>query len=107
MTVTLPDFPDSFTPLSTPIADPSFAPKTPLRFGFACRIALVRSVDLSWSAAVLRRDDLDIRVFVLDLVGEALHAVDAGAAGLVVRDDRDFAGPADEGRHLVRRCPRR
>src|SRR5437867_4316117 len=49
MTTTLPVLPDSFTPLRTPIAEPSFAPKTPLRFGFACRIALVRSVDLSWS----------------------------------------------------------
>src|SRR6267378_934298 len=58
-------------------------------------------------AAVLRRDDLDVRVLVLDLVGEALHAVDAGAAGLVVRDDRDFTGSADEAGHLVRRGARR
>src|SRR2546430_9320979 len=49
MTVTLPDFQDSFRPLRTPIADPSLAPNTPLRFGFACRIAFVRSVDFSWS----------------------------------------------------------
>src|SRR5947208_3310040 len=55
------------------------------------------------AAAVLRRDDLDVRVLVLDLIGEALHAIDAGAAGLVVRDDRDFTGTADERGHLVRR----
>src|SRR5439155_10030852 len=40
---------------------------------------------------------------VLDLVGEALDPVDAGAACLIVRDDRDVATPADERRHLVRR----
>src|SRR5439155_8532971 len=59
------------------------------------------------AAAVLRRDDLDVRVLVLDLISEALHTVDAGAAGLVVRDDRDFTASADKGGHLVRRRPRR
>src|SRR5438270_676505 len=55
------------------------------------------------ATAVLSRDDLDVRVLALDLVGEALDAVDAGAARLVVRDDRDVAAHADERRHLVRR----
>src|SRR5207247_707949 len=49
MTTTLPTLFDSFTPLSTPIADPSFAPKTPLWFGLACMVALVMSVALRWS----------------------------------------------------------
>src|SRR5438552_15959071 len=49
MTTTLPVLPDSLTPFSTPMAEPSFAPKTPLRFGLACRIVFVISVDLSWS----------------------------------------------------------
>src|SRR5205823_1834040 len=55
------------------------------------------------ATAVLSRDDLDVRVLALDLVGEALDAVDAGAARLVMRDDRDVAAHADEGCHLVRR----
>src|SRR5207302_8829638 len=55
------------------------------------------------ATAVLSRDDLDVRVLALDLVGEALDAVDASAARLVMRDDRDVAAHADERRHLVRR----
>src|SRR5205085_4207749 len=50
---------------------------------------------------------LDVRVLRFDLVGEALHAVDAGAAGLVVGDDRDLTGPTDERGHLVRGRGRR
>ena len=39
----------SRTPFSTPIAEPSLAPKMPFRFGLACRMDLVISVDFSWS----------------------------------------------------------
>src|SRR5437879_6855560 len=55
------------------------------------------------AAAVLRGDDLDVLILRLDLVGEALDPVDAGATRLVVGDDRDVAGHADERGHLVSR----
>jgi hypothetical protein len=47
MIVILPTFFDSLTPFSTPIAEPSLAPKKPLISGFEAIIAFVMSVDLS------------------------------------------------------------
>jgi hypothetical protein len=40
-----PTFFDSLTPFSTPIAEPSLAPKKPLISGLAAMIAFVMSVD--------------------------------------------------------------
>ena len=82
--------------------EPSFAPKKPFRFGCAWMMALARSVDLSWSPAPYWVSTIVMfGILGLDLIGEALDAVDAGAAGLVVGDDRHFAGAADELGHLV------
>ena len=53
------------------------------------------------AAAVLDADDLDVGVLGLHLVEEAVAAVDAGPARLVVHDHGDFAGIADQFGHLV------
>src|SRR6218665_2128508 len=111
----------SLTPLITPTAEPSLVPKMPFRFGLACRMDLVISVDLRWSPppywmltilmpgklvllgdvgvappAVLDADDLDARVAGLDALDEAVTAVYAGAIGLVMHDQRDLAALADQ-----------
>src|SRR6218665_2883823 len=39
----------SLSPLITPTAEPSLVPKMPFRFGLACRMDLVISVELRWS----------------------------------------------------------
>src|SRR6218665_3847858 len=96
----------SLTPLITPTAEPSLVPKMPFRFGLACRMDLVISVDLRVgfvfcgglggpAAAVLDADDLDARVAGLDALDEAVTAVYAGAIGLVMHDQRDLAALAD------------
>ena len=53
------------------------------------------------AATVLGLQDLDVRIGFLHPIDEAVAAVDAGAAGLVVDDDADLAGAADELGHLV------
>ena len=70
--------------------------------------ALAMSVDLSWSPAPYWVSTIVMfGILGLDLIGEALHAIDAGAAGLVVGDDRHFAGTADQLGHMVGRRRRR
>src|SRR5258708_14389912 len=49
------------------------------------RLCEVRPLELI-AAAVLGRDDLDVRVLVLDLIVQAFHPIAAGPAGLVCRD---------------------
>jgi hypothetical protein len=53
------------------------------------------------AAAVLHGDDLHLRVLGLHLVEEAVAAVDAGAAGLVVRDHGNVALVVDQRGELV------
>src|SRR6478735_1190962 len=48
-TTTMPFFPLSSTPLTTPMAEPSFEPKMPAMSGLAAMIDLVMSADLAWS----------------------------------------------------------
>ncbi len=47
MTTSLPAMSSSLTAFTTPIAEPSLAPKKPLMSGLAVMMALARSVDLS------------------------------------------------------------
>ena len=102
MTVILPSVPDSLTPFSTPMIEPSLAPKKPFRFGWAWMIVLARSVDLRWSPAPYCVSTIVMFgcLVVISSV-KPLTPVDAGAAGLVVGDDRDLALVADQLRHLL------
>jgi len=81
---------NSFTAFNTPMIEPSLAPSNlEIRVCSNDGLSDVGGLELV-AAAVLGVDDLDVRVLGLDLIGEALHAIDAGAAGLVVRDDGHF-----------------
>src|SRR5690606_25742670 len=55
------------------------------------------------AAAILHVDDLNVGVGFFDAVDKAVATVDAGAAGLVVDDDRDLSLFADQFSHLVGR----
>ena len=51
--------------------------------------------------AILDIDDLDVRMLGLHLVQEAVPAIDAGTACLVVHDEPDLARITDRRGHLV------
>src|SRR5439155_10265470 len=57
------------------------------------------------TTAVLRADDLDVGILGLHLLQEAIPAVDAGAAGLVMDNEADLPGASDRFRQLVRGLP--
>ena len=74
----------------------------------AWMIALARSVDFSWSPPPYWMSTIcDVRVVRLHLVDEAVAAVDAGAAGLVVDDHGDLARAADQLGHVLGGLARR
>jgi hypothetical protein len=70
--------------------------------GLVWIIAFARSSDFSGSPPpVLRIDDLDVGVPLPYLVDEPVTAVDAGTARVVMDDDANLAGAADERSQLV------
>ena len=96
--------PDSLTPIAAPIGRAFVGAEDALevRVGLKHRLGDFGRLQMV-AAAVLDVDDLDVRMLGLHLVEEAVAPIDAGAAGLIMHDDRDFACVADQPRPSCRR----